>query len=148
MATLLSPKLSLALLLAIVLFFSLSIPAQAAVTGGSSGTIPVAPTGTCDSTFSIATKPQCLQSLGYVYRNILNVIMGIAGFASFIMLVFGGFKFLTSQGDPKALGSARTTITWALIGLAMIIVSYLIIVLISNYTGIGSLQQFNIPSPP
>lgn len=101
----------------------------------------------CDSTFRDPLKPQCLQSLGVVFKNVLNVIMGLAGFVAFIFLIVGGFKFLTSQGDPKALGSARVTITWALGGLAMIIVSYLIILLISNYTGVAEIRQFNIPTP-
>jgi hypothetical protein len=116
-----------------------------ATTGG-----PVIRTATpdaCDRTFTDPNKPPCIQALGVVFQNILNVVMGLAGFAAFAFLIFGGFKYLTSQGDPKALGAARTTISWALGGLAMIIISYLIILLISNYTGIQQLQKFEIPSP-
>lgn len=125
----------------LLLFFNVAVPSILAQG------VPSATSIQCDDTFRQVDKPQCLTSLTHVYQNVLNVIMGLAGFASFIFLIIGGFKYLTSQGDPKALGTARTTVTWALGGLAMIIVSYLIIYVIANYTGVTQIQNFQIPTP-
>lgn len=38
-----------------------------------------------------------------------------------IMIVWGGFLYVTSQGDPKKLETAKKTLTWALIGSAIVI---------------------------
>jgi hypothetical protein len=73
--------------------------------------------------------------------------LGFAGIVLFILLLVGGFKFITSGGDPKAVEGAKKTITSAIAGLAVILVSYLIIVLISNITGVD-LTNFNLMISP
>jgi TRAP-type C4-dicarboxylate transport system permease small subunit len=78
-----------------------------------------------------------------LYRNILQAIMGLAGLVFFAMLIVGGFKYLTSGGDPKKVASASSTITTAVIGVAGVIISWLILLFISNFTGIN-VTQFNI----
>jgi hypothetical protein len=82
-----------------------------------------------------------------IVKNLLGYILGFAGIVLFILLLVGGFKFITSGGDPKAVEGAKKTITSAIAGLAVILVSYLIIVLISNITGVD-LTNFNLMISP
>lgn len=82
-----------------------------------------------------------LSSITTLFANILAVVTVLAGFAAFAMLVFGGFRYIIAQGDPKAVQSARGTITWAIIGLIMIIVSWLVLLFVSQFTGLN-LTQF------
>ena len=82
-----------------------------------------------------------LSSITTLFANILSVVVILAGFAAFAMLVFGGFRFIIAQGDPKAVQAARGTITWAVVGLVMIIVSWLVLLFISQFTGLN-LTQF------
>lgn len=49
--------------------------------------------------------------------NILSVIVGVV---AVVMIIIGGFKFVTSGGDAQATASARTTIIYALVGLAAV----------------------------
>lgn len=79
-----------------------------------------------------------------VFANILSVVVSLAGIALFVMLTIGSFRYLTSGGDPKATEAARKTMTSAVLGIALIIGSYLILRLISNFTGIN-LLKFEIP---
>lgn len=58
-------------------------------------------------------------------------IVGIAGFAAFIMLVWGGFRWLTSAGNPAAISDAKDRIFSALLGLLIILASYLILKVIN-----------------
>lgn len=58
-----------------------------------------------------------------------------AAIAFFAMLLFGGFKFVTSGGDPKNVASARATLTYAVIGIILVVVSWLILQLIGQITG-------------
>jgi hypothetical protein len=78
-----------------------------------------------------------------IFQRILTVALGFAGVAVFIMFLIGGFKYLTSGGDPKGVEEAQKTITYAVGGLILIALSYLILVLISSFTGV-SLTTFTI----
>lgn len=78
--------------------------------------------------------------------QILNIAVRLAGIVVFIMLIIGGFRYLTSGGDPKATESAQKTITWAIFGLALILVSWFILRFIEEFTGV-KVTQFAIPTP-
>ena len=54
-----------------------------------------------------------------------------------LLLIYGGFKILTSSGDPKALGEGREIITSAIAGLLLIIFAVAILRIIGfNILGI------------
>ena len=57
----------------------------------------------------------------------LRFVIGIAGGIALLLLLFGGIKYITSRGDPKALQEASETITSALAGFLLIILSVLIL---------------------
>jgi len=78
-----------------------------------------------------------LADLGVMFGNILAATSALASFAALIMLIWGGFKYITSQGDPKAVDAARGTLTWAVMGLVMLIVSWLVLVFIEQFTGVN-----------
>lgn len=84
---------------------------------------------------------KCLEG---VFANVVSVVVELAGFAFFVMFVIGAIKYLTSGGDPKATESAQKTISSALLGLVLIIGSFLILKLIETFTGV-SLMHFTIP---
>jgi uncharacterized membrane protein YuzA (DUF378 family) len=86
-----------------------------------------------------------IQGFECVFANILQVIVGLAGLAFFIMFIVGGFKYLTSGGDSKKVAGASATLTMAVIGVAGVIVSWLILSFIQNFTGIN-VTQFKIGS--
>ncbi len=71
-----------------------------------------------------------------LYRNILQAIMGLAGLVFFAMLIVGGFKYLTSGGDPKKAASASSTLTTSIIGVVGVILAWLILKFITDFTGI------------
>lgn len=60
---------------------------------------------------------------------VLNVILGLLGLISVIIIIFAGFKYMASGGDSEKAKSARKILTYALIGLIVIIFA----MLISNY---------------
>jgi len=81
--------------------------------------------------------PATLADLEIVFGNVVKDILAIAGVTLFILLIVGGLKYITSGGDPKAAEGAQKTITYAIGGLILILVSYLILVLISKATGVN-----------
>ena len=72
-----------------------------------------------------------------LFANILQVITTIAGLSFFIMFIIGGFKYLTSGGDPKKTASASSTLNMSFIGLIGVIVSWLILLFIKQFTGVN-----------
>jgi type IV secretion system pilin len=84
-----------------------------------------------------------IQGFECLLANVIQIIVSLAGLAFFIMFIVGGFKFLTSGGDPKKAASAASTLTMAIIGLVGLIISWIILLLIENFTGIP-VTQFKI----
>ena len=62
-------------------------------------------------------------------------LLALGGIVLFLMLLSGGFKYLTSGGDPKATEGAQKTLTYAIGGLVMLAGSYIILRIISDFTG-------------
>ncbi len=85
-----------------------------------------------------------IQDFNVVFENIAQAVVYFAGLIFFIMLLRGGFTYLTSGGDPKKVAKATSTLTLSIFGLVGVIVSFLIIKFISNFTGVD-VSKFNIP---
>ncbi len=91
--------------------------------------------------------PATFSDLNIVFGNVVSTLLGLAGIILFIMLVVGGFKYITSGGDPKAVESAKKTLTSAIAGLVLTASAYLILRLIANFTGTTSILDFNVYLP-
>lgn len=64
-------------------------------------------------------------------KYIFNFAIGIAGLVAFGCLIYGGVRHLTSAGDPSATGDAKDQIFAGLIGLVVILGSYLLLTTIN-----------------
>lgn len=82
-----------------------------------------------------------LSSIPEYFGNILGAMIPLIGLVAFIMVLSGGFKILTSGGDPKGMAGGKQTITLAVAGIALAIISWLILVVIQNITG-AEVTQF------
>lgn len=86
-----------------------------------------------------------IQGLECAFQNAAQTIVYFAGIAFFIMFISGGFKWITSGGDPKKTAKASSTLTMSIIGLVGVILSFIIIKFISIFTGVN-VTDFKIPS--
>lgn len=84
-----------------------------------------------------AQEPKKIGDIVDILENIIKLLAPAAGIAFFIMLLVGGFQFVTSGGDPKAAGQARTTLTYAVIGIVLVVASWLILTVIKTFTGVN-----------
>lgn len=97
----------------------------------------------CLRSVDVATI-QCLEPL---FRNVVQAVAALAGVGLFIMLLSGGFRFLTSGGDQKKLEMARGTVTNAIVGIVIIAMGYLILATIAEFTGIQGIKEFKVLAP-
>ena len=67
--------------------------------------------------------------------TLLSVIVSIiAGIAAVIMMMVGGFMYITSNGDAGKATTGRNTIIYAVVGLLIIALGQAIITLFVNTT--------------
>ncbi len=62
--------------------------------------------------------------VGTLIKTIVNVLLFVLGAISVIMIIIGGIKYTTSQGDSSSLTSAKNTILYAVIGLTIATMAY------------------------
>jgi hypothetical protein len=68
-------------------------------------------------------------------ETVLRAVFGFAGGIALIMVVIGGFKYITSLGNAQNIAKAKDTILYALIGLAVCILGYAIVGFVITRTG-------------
>lgn len=91
------------------------------------------------------TDVATIQSLETLFSNFVQTVVALAGVALFIMFVVAGFTFLFAGGDQKKMEQARGTLTNAVVGLVVVVAAYLIVRIISVFTGVPEVLQFAIP---
>ena len=81
--------------------------------------------------------PAGLQEIEAVFKNVITVVVGLGFMVLLVMLVWAGFKYLTSAGEPKAVQAAHQTVTWALLGIVFMAVAWIVLQLIYAFTGVN-----------
>ncbi len=66
-------------------------------------------------------------SVSNIIANIANILVFVVGSVSVIMIIIGGLRYVLSQGDTGAVGKAKNTILYAVVGVVVSIVAYAII---------------------
>lgn len=87
-----------------------------------------------------AQEPARISDVLTVIQKLIGFLAPAAAIAFLVMMLFGGYKFLTSGGDQKQVSSARSTMTYAILGIILVVVSWLILLLVGNLTGIDLTQ--------
>lgn len=80
-----------------------------------------------------------------IVSGAISLVMLVVALVFFFILIMGGLRWVMSEGDQKAVESARSQITNALIGLAIVFAAFAIMKLIETIFGI-SLFKMQIPS--
>lgn len=77
--------------------------------------------------------PLGLGSKGIAFNNLsdfvntaFNVIIYVCVFLAFYYLVWGAYQYILADGKKENLAKARARITWALIGLIIMLLAYFI----------------------
>jgi hypothetical protein len=60
-------------------------------------------------------------------KLVINVMTLLVGVVAVIMIIIGGFKYITSGGDSSRIASAKDTILFAIIGLVVVVLAQVIV---------------------
>ena len=64
--------------------------------------------------------------------GVVNVFLGFLGVIAIVIILYGGFVWLTSAGNEEKVGQAKKIITAGIVGLIIIFISYAIAVFVIN----------------
>ena len=82
--------------------------------------------------FTVWDVPRILAGLACYITGIIVVVV-------IIWIMYSGFKFLTSLGDPAAYSEAKKNFYWSLVGMVLIFGVYTIIVTVATFLGYSGL---------
>lgn len=68
--------------------------------------------------------------------NIMKGFLGIVAVWAVAFIVIGGFRMVISSGNEEAVLVAKKTITWAVLGLLIAVLSFAIIAIVQNLVGV------------
>lgn len=72
-----------------------------------------------------------------IIQNSIAILLITIIILSLFFLIFGGIRWITSSGDKAKLDSARKTIIYAIVGLALALLSFFIVNLVGQLLGIS-----------
>jgi hypothetical protein len=74
-------------------------------------------------------------SIGKIANTIVNIFSIIVGAASIIMIIYGGFRYITSGGDSTRVGNAKSTLIYAVVGLVVVALAQVIVHFVLSQSG-------------
>jgi hypothetical protein len=63
---------------------------------------------------------------------IVQFLLSIVGLISILFIIIGGYRYITSGGNEEAAEAGKKALTNAIIGLVIVILSYVIVVVVAN----------------
>ena len=84
----------------------------------------------------LAADPKLTTYGGSSIQSFLKLIrtwfLGFSGALAILFIVIGGVKYITAGGNEKQVASAKSTLTYAIIGLLLVLMSSVILKLIAG----------------
>ena len=77
-------------------------------------------------------------TLADLINNAIPILLPVAGVFLLAYLIWGGFDYLTSMGDPKKAEAGKNKITQAILGFFIIFAAYWIVQLVAFVFGLKS----------
>ena len=112
------------LALAVVPALAFTVPAHAAES-------PIQKSLKCGSNLvtddSDCSTDQGTTNVNSLIKQAINFFSAIVGIVSVVMIIYGGFKYVTSGGDSGNVTGAKNTIIYAVIGLIIVAMAQFIV---------------------
>jgi hypothetical protein len=88
--------------------------------------------GTGGATVDCTSTGQGAGTIGTLASDVVNIFSVVVGAAAVIMIIYSGFRYITSGGDSGRVGGAKNSLIYAIIGLVIVAVAQLIVHYVLN----------------
>ena len=75
------------------------------------------------------------QSVGTLVKNVINILLWAIGIIAVVMIIIGGIRYATSNGDSNSVSAAKNTILYSVVGLVIAIFAYAIVNFVVDQVG-------------
>ena len=66
-------------------------------------------------------------TIGDIVNVIVPTLLGGAGLIFFLMMIYAGFLYIGSQGNPETIKKIQKLLTWAVVGFVLTITSFIFV---------------------
>ena len=84
----------------------------------------------CDNGGNIATT-----GVGTLAKKVVDWLSWAIGIISIIMIIFAGFKYITSGGESSNVSGAKNTLIYAIVGLVLVVLAQVIVKVVLSGAG-------------
>lgn len=99
---------------------------------------------TCLSDPTKIAQAPTLACIPQIIKVLINWSLILATIVALFLVIYTGIKFINSGGDPKSVDSAKKMLTFALIGLIVVFLSFFIINFIATFTRVDALRSIKL----
>lgn len=82
-----------------------------------------------------------LACIPIIIQNVVTAALVFSGIVALVLIIYAGITYITSRGDQTKVDNAKKTLTYAVLGLIIIFLSFFIIGLISTLTGVDQIKN-------
>ena len=112
--------------------------AKFALIAGSVAALAVPAIASAQTSFSIESVGSQLglgtADLKQTVLNILNLVLGLLSLVAVIMVIIGGFTWLTAGGNEEKVDKAKKIISAAVIGLIIVLLAWAVVIFVARTT--------------
>lgn len=83
--------------------------------------------------FAQEDNPKKIGELFGVLDNVFKYIFPLAGLICVVFIIIAGYMWMSAAGDPSRIKTAQGTLTWAIIGLIVVLLAVAIIEVIVKF---------------
>lgn len=70
--------------------------------------------------------------------NVVNFVLGFLGLVAIIMVIYGGFMYVTAAGEEEKTTKGKKSVTYAMVGIVIILISFALVNTVIKGVGKGT----------
>lgn len=117
---------------AMLLFVPLAVPALASAQADIQNNLCTGTSLTVENGSGCAGTSNGTDKINTFITDLVNIFSVIVGVVAVIMIIVGGFRYITSGGDSNNISGAKNTIIYAIIGLIIVALAQFIVQFVLN----------------
>ncbi len=93
--------------------------------------------GQCVTGALQTTGPAKINTLADLVNRVVTFLIPLASIILLFVFIWGGYDYMMSQGAPDKIKSAQAKFTTGIIGLVLLLLSYVLVKTIGSIFGLG-----------